>query len=117
MATSCCRRAPTVCSSSASRSAGAWSPGTGRRTTRRRGEAEARLSADAANTVVFGTDGGLFVPAPAAPVAGCGLTGDDSAGALLTVNPIAGPAAWADTWSCPDATHSTLKCDPDTGAL
>ncbi|MDX3186201.1 hypothetical protein PV334_33725 [Streptomyces sp. ME02-7008A-1] len=62
-------------------------------------------------------DGGLFVPAPAAPVVGCGLTADGSAGAPLTVNPIAGQTAWADTWSCADETHSTLKCDPDTGAL
>ncbi|MER7135399.1 hypothetical protein ABT358_02500 [Streptomyces sp. NPDC000341] len=81
------------------------------------GEVKARLSADVANTVVFGTDGGLFVPAPAAPVVGCGLTGDGSVGAPLTANPIAGQAAWADTWSCADETHSTLKCDPDTGAL
>ncbi|MEU2487034.1 hypothetical protein ABZ593_20800 [Streptomyces sp. NPDC012617] len=81
------------------------------------GEVTARLSTDAGNRVEFGSDGGLLVPAPDLPVVGCGLTGDGTAAAPLTANPIAGQAQWADTWTCADETHSTLKCDPSTGAL
>ncbi|MFF2612371.1 hypothetical protein [Kitasatospora sp. NPDC058046] len=79
------------------------------------GQVAARLSVDAGNKVVFGADGGLFVPLPAPPTVGCGLTGDGSAVAPLTVAPAAGQEAWP--WPCDVAVESTLKCDPNTGKL
>ncbi|MGA5202809.1 hypothetical protein [Streptomyces variegatus] len=86
-----------------------YTPGTG--------EIEARLSTEADNTVVFGPDGGLYVP-PAAPLeVGCGLQGDGSAGAPLAAFPVAGSQPWADDWDCDPAANSTLKCDPGSGAL
>ncbi|WP_329368715.1 hypothetical protein OG896_24520 [Streptomyces sp. NBC_00669] len=78
------------------------------------GEVDARLSTDAGNLVQFGTDGGLLVPPPAVA---CGLTGTGTAADPITANPVAGQAAWADTWACDAATHSTLHCDPSDGAL
>jgi hypothetical protein len=87
----------------------AYDPGTG--------EVEARLSADAGNTVVFGSDGGLFVPPDAPLEVGCGLQGDGTAGAPLAAFPIAGSQPWTDDWDCDPAANSTLKCDPSSGAL
>jgi hypothetical protein len=86
-----------------------YTPGTG--------EVEARLSSEADNTVVFGPDGGLYVP-PAAPLeVGCGLQGDGSTATPLAAFPVAGPQPWADDWDCDAAANSTLKCDPGSGAL
>ncbi|MFD4314990.1 hypothetical protein [Streptomyces sp. NPDC058548] len=79
------------------------------------GEVEARLSTDPSNRVAFGTDGGLFVPPAPLPLVGCGLTGDGTPGAPITTLPAAGQEAWP--WACDVAVESTLKCDPDTGAL
>ncbi|WTW95395.1 hypothetical protein OG216_19325 [Streptomycetaceae bacterium NBC_01309] len=79
------------------------------------GEVEARLSTDAGNTVIFGADGGLYVPTPDLPVVGCGLTGDGTTSAPITVVPEAGQEAWP--WACDVAVESTLKCDPTTGGL
>jgi hypothetical protein len=87
----------------------AYTPGTG--------EVEARLSAEADNRVVFGPDGGLYVPPAAPPEVGCGLQGDGSTGAPLAAFPVAGVQPWADDWDCDPAVHSTLKCDPGSGAL
>jgi hypothetical protein len=71
-------------------------------------------SSDADNRLALGTDNRLYVP----PVAvECGLTGTGTAADPITVNPVAGQAAWSDDWGCDAATHSTLKCDPGTGAL
>jgi hypothetical protein len=71
-------------------------------------------SADAGNRLGMGADNRLYVP----PVAvDCGLTGSGTAANPITVNPVAGQAAWTDDWACDAATHSTLKCDPGTGAL
>lgn len=48
---------------------------------------------------------------------GCGLQGDGTPGAPLAVLPVAGPQEWAEDWDCDPAAHSTLKCDPSSGAL
>ncbi|PWI15953.1 hypothetical protein DI272_18635 [Streptomyces sp. Act143] len=71
-------------------------------------------SADAGNRLAFGADNRLYVPPD---VIGCGLQGDGTAGDPLRAFPIAGSDAWADHWDCTDVDHSTLKCDPNTGAL
>ncbi|MFC8263821.1 hypothetical protein ACFUNF_41055 [Streptomyces sp. NPDC057291] len=68
------------------------------------------------NLLQAGPDG-LFVLPADLPVVGCGLTGDGTAAAPITANPIAGEAEWAAAWACADETYSTLKCDPSTGAL
>ncbi|MFI2434632.1 hypothetical protein [Streptomyces sp. NPDC018693] len=81
------------------------------------GEVEARLSTDAGNQVAFGTDGGLFVPPDAPLEVGCGLQGDGTAATPLAAFPIAGSQPWTDDWDCDPAANSTLKCDPDSGAL
>ncbi|MFZ4266623.1 hypothetical protein, partial [Streptomyces arboris] len=78
------------------------------------GVISARPSTDAGNSLAFGMDGGLLVPA-AELVVGCGLIGDGTAGAPLVVDPAAGQEAWP--WPCDVAVESTLKCDPDTGQL
>ncbi|WP_424639924.1 hypothetical protein [Embleya sp. AB8] len=75
----------------------------------------ADISDDADNNLIFGTDRGLFVPTPHAPVVGCGLTGDGTAGAPITAVPAGGREEWP--WACDAATESTLKCDPTSGAL
>jgi hypothetical protein len=77
----------------------------------------ARLSTDAGNTTVFGTDGGIMTPSAAALVTGCGLDGAGTAADPLVVVPEAGQAAWSGSWACNAATFSTLKCDPGTGKL
>ncbi|MGW2074275.1 hypothetical protein ACWCPK_38565 [Streptomyces sp. NPDC001953] len=74
-------------------------------------------SADAGNQLGFGADGRLFVPEDPPLEIGCGLQGDGTAAAPLAAFPIAGLTAWGDSWACTDTGHSTLKCDPDTGAL
>ncbi|MFJ4627188.1 hypothetical protein [Streptomyces sp. NPDC088847] len=71
-------------------------------------------SADAGNRLAFGADHRLYVPPD---VIGCGLQGDGSAGSPLEAFPIAGSQAWSDDWACAAAAHSTLKCDPASGAL
>lgn len=78
----------------------------------------ADLSSDAGNTIVLGSDSGLYVPTGAATVTvGCGLTGDGTPGTPVAVAPAAGQAAWSASWSCAVAAHSTLKCDPVDGTL
>ncbi|MFB7496105.1 hypothetical protein ACFC09_15660 [Streptomyces sp. NPDC056161] len=78
------------------------------------GVVSARPSADAGNQLSMGTDGRLLVP----PLeAGCGLRGDGTTGSPLAAYAIGGSDAWTDRWGCDAPTHSTLKCDPDTGAL
>lgn len=77
----------------------------------------ARPSTDAGNTLGYGTDGGLLVPPAAALTVGCGLAGDGTADTPLTAAPVAGQAAWVDSWDCDAATNSTLKCDPTDGTL
>ncbi|WP_284576844.1 hypothetical protein [Streptomyces sp. 2P-4] len=74
----------------------------------------ARLSTDAGNATIFGTDGGLYSTA-AALVTGCGLDGAGTALDPLIVAPEAGQEAWP--WTCDVATESTLKCDPNTNRL
>ncbi|MFE0545204.1 hypothetical protein [Streptomyces sp. NPDC058891] len=74
-------------------------------------------SVDAGNQLAFGADGRLFVPEDPPLEIGCGLQGDGTAAAPLAAFPIAGLTAWSDSWACTDTDHSTLKCDPDTGAL
>lgn len=74
-------------------------------------------SADTGNRLAFGADGRLFVPPVAPPEVGCGLQGDGTAASPLAAFPIAGSQPWADDWGCDATTQSTLKCDPDTGAL
>ncbi|MFJ6014462.1 hypothetical protein [Streptomyces sp. NPDC092952] len=77
----------------------------------------ARPSTDAGNGLSYGTDGGLLVPSAAALTVGCGLQGEGTAAAPLAAFPIAGEQPWADDWDCDAAANSTLKCDPDSGAL
>lgn len=48
---------------------------------------------------------------------GCGLQGEGTAASPLAAFPIAGEQPWADDWNCDAAANSTLKCDPDSGAL
>jgi hypothetical protein len=69
----------------------------------------ALLSADAGNVVAFGSDGGLFAVGAGQPVAvGCGLTGDGSAGAPLTV----AAAQWG--FPCDAAANGeSLACGDD----
>jgi hypothetical protein len=74
-------------------------------------------SADAGNRLAFGGDGRLYVPPAPPPEVGCGLRGDGTAASPLAAYPIGGSDAWADHWNCTDTAHSTLKCDPATGAL
>jgi hypothetical protein len=75
------------------------------------GVVEARPSTDAGNTLTFGTDGGLLVPAAAPLETACGLTGDGTAGAPLAV----AVQAWA--YPCDvDANAGRVYCD-STGAL
>ncbi|MFC8723766.1 hypothetical protein [Streptomyces bacillaris] len=77
----------------------------------------ARPSTDAGNTLEYGTDGGLLVPGAAELEVGCGLQGAGTAASPLAAFPVAGEQPWADDWDCDAAANSTLKCDPDTGAL
>ncbi|WP_030236770.1 hypothetical protein [Streptomyces sp. NRRL S-350] len=81
------------------------------------GVIKAQISTDAGNQTKIGTDGGLFSPAAAALVTGCGLDGVGTAADPLVVVPEAGQEAWSATWTCDAPTHSTLKCDPTTGKL
>ncbi|MGW5925237.1 hypothetical protein ACWF2L_03185 [Streptomyces anulatus] len=81
------------------------------------GVVAARPSTDAGNTLAFGTDGGLLVPEASALDVGCGLQGAGTAASPLAAFPIAGEQPWADDWDCDAAANSTLKCDPNTGAL
>ncbi|MET9818354.1 hypothetical protein [Streptomyces sp. NPDC006355] len=74
-------------------------------------------SADAGNQLTMGTDGRLFVPPDAPLEVGCGLQGDGTAAAPLAAFPVAGEQPWTDDWDCDPAVHSTLRCDPGTGAL
>lgn len=74
-------------------------------------------SVDPDNQLAFGTDGRLFVPPDPPLEVGCGLQGAGTAASPLAANPAAGQEAWADTWSCAPATHSTIKCDPTDGTL
>jgi hypothetical protein len=74
-------------------------------------------SGDAGNTLAMGADGRLYVPPAPLPEVGCGLTGDGTAGAPITVVPKAGQAQWSASWACDAATRSTLKCDPSDGEL
>ncbi len=70
------------------------------------GTIAARPSTDAGNTLGFGTDGGLMVPAAEPLETGCGLTGDGSAGAPL--------AAVVGAWPYPcdvDANAGAVYCD------
>ena len=70
------------------------------------GVVAARPSTDAGNGLGFGTDGGLLVPAAEPLTAGCGLTGDGSAGAPLS----AAVAAWP--YACDlDANAGGVYCD------
>ncbi|MDX3069793.1 hypothetical protein PV518_48065 [Streptomyces sp. ND04-05B] len=71
------------------------------------GVVAARPSTDGGNNLVFGGDGGLFVPTGAATVtAGCGLTGNGAASDPLTVNTPAWP------YDCPPETNGTVvTCD------
>ncbi|MFF0092671.1 hypothetical protein ACFYSF_22295 [Streptomyces canus] len=94
-----------------------FSAGDGAAYTAGTGEIEARLSADAGNQVVFGADGGLFVPPDAPLEIGCGLQGDGTAATPLAAFPIAGSQPWTDDWDCDPVANSTLKCDPSSGAL
>lgn len=75
------------------------------------GTIAARPSADAGNTLGFGTDGGLLVP-PAEPLeTGCGLTGDGSAASPLS----AAVGTWP--YACDlDANAGAVYCD-STGQL
>jgi hypothetical protein len=77
------------------------------------GEISARPSADAGNTTVFGSDGGIYTPSPVTAVAtDCGLTGDGSAGDPLTAN--------TGTWPYPcdiDTNSTGVYCDPASGEL
>ncbi|MEZ7005828.1 hypothetical protein [Streptomyces sp. AD55] len=79
----------------------------------------ARPSTDDGNSLSYGTDGGLLVPpAEAAPLTvGCGLQGDGTAAAPVAAFPVAGSQPWDEDWECDPAVHSTLKCDPGSGAL
>jgi hypothetical protein len=77
----------------------------------------AKISTDAGNTTVFGTDGGILTPAAAALVTGCGLSGAGTAASPLVALPVAASRSWATDWSCDAAANSTLHCDPTTGAL
>ncbi|MEU9576329.1 hypothetical protein [Streptomyces chilikensis] len=74
-------------------------------------------SADAGNTLAFGADGRLFVPPDPPLETGCGLQGEGTAASPLAAFPIAGSQAWANVWTCDPTVHSTLKCDPTSGAL
>ncbi|WP_327346008.1 hypothetical protein [Streptomyces europaeiscabiei] len=69
----------------------------------------ADLSGQAGNNLAIGPDGGLFVPTGAATVtAGCGLTGDGSGGAPLTV--VTG--AWP--YACdPEDAGGVIVCGTD----
>lgn len=66
-----------------------------------------RLSGDAGNNATFGTDGGYYVPTGAATVTtDCGLTGDGSGGAPLTV----ATGTWP--YACDvDANAGEVYCD------
>lgn len=84
------------------------------------GVVEARPSTDPGNALSLGTDGGLLVPGGGAGeplTVGCGLQGEGTAAAPLAAFPVAGEQPWTDDWGCDAEVHSTLKCDPDTGAL
>jgi hypothetical protein len=77
----------------------------------------AKISTDAGNTTVFGTDGGILTPAAAALVTGCGLSGAGTAASPLVALPVAASREWSTDWSCDAAANSTLHCDPTTGTL
>ncbi|WP_439082065.1 hypothetical protein [Streptomyces sp. WL006] len=81
------------------------------------GVVSARPSADAGNSLSYGTDGGLLVPTPAALEVGCGLQGEGTEASPLRARPIGGQRAWATDWNCAAEAASTLRCDPNTGAL
>ncbi|MFF3096819.1 hypothetical protein [Streptomyces cyaneofuscatus] len=81
------------------------------------GVISARPSTDAGNSLSLGTDGGLLVPTADQLTVGCGLQGEGTAADPLAVFPIAGERAWTADWSCDAAAHSTLRCDPGSGAL
>ncbi|MFD5570480.1 hypothetical protein [Streptomyces cadmiisoli] len=74
-------------------------------------------SADAGNQLTMGGDGRLFVPPDAPLEVGCGLQGEGTVASPLAAFPVAGSQAWADDWACDAAVHSTLRCDPSSGAL
>ncbi|MGP4091507.1 hypothetical protein [Streptomyces sp. KR55] len=72
------------------------------------GEIAARPSTDAGNNLAIGGDGGLYVPPAAALTAGCGLTGDGSAGAPLE----AAVGAWP--YACdPEDNGGVIVCGSD----
>ncbi|MFE3118772.1 hypothetical protein [Streptomyces niveus] len=96
---------------------GCFSAGDGAGYDEATGVITARPSTDAGNQVEYGTDGGLLVPAADALEVGCGLQGEGTVASPLAAFPIAGEQAWADDWDCDAAVHSTLKCDPTSGAL
>ncbi|MEU6628466.1 hypothetical protein ABZ905_09240 [Streptomyces parvus] len=77
----------------------------------------ARPSADAGNSLSLGTDGGLLVPTADQLTVGCGLQGEGTPTDPLAAFPIAGERAWSADWSCDAAANSTLRCDPNSGAL
>ncbi|MGW3971212.1 hypothetical protein ACWEFD_18170 [Streptomyces ardesiacus] len=66
----------------------------------------ARPSTDAGNTLSFGTDGGLLVPAAEALETGCGLTGEGTPGAPLAV----ATGAWSYPCVAEDA-GTAVVCD------
>ena len=72
------------------------------------GTITARPSTDAGNTLEMGSDGGLLVPAGQPPVTSCGLTGDGTDAAPLTVNTGVWPYACA-----PEDAGTVVVCDAD----
>ncbi|MFJ3249062.1 hypothetical protein [Streptomyces sp. NPDC086782] len=74
-------------------------------------------SADAGNQLSMGADGRLFVPPDEPLSVGCGLQGEGTAASPLAAHPMAGSDVWADHWDCAGTSYSTLRCDPNTGAL
>ncbi|MFF1834251.1 hypothetical protein ACFVXE_08600 [Streptomyces sp. NPDC058231] len=74
------------------------------------GVVSAHLSTDAGNNLVVGADDGLYVPAATggAVTAGCGLTGDGSAGAPLAVATGTWPYPCA-----PDTSGGVVVCGTD----
>lgn len=78
------------------------------------GVIEASLSTDAGNTVVFGTDDGLYVPASnTTVVTGCGLVGDGSLANPLTVG--TGGPVWP--FACDETAGANVYCNIATGFL
>ncbi|MFD3978254.1 hypothetical protein ACFWR6_06675 [Streptomyces griseus] len=81
------------------------------------GVISARPSTDAGNSLSYGSDGGLLVPTADQLTVGCGLQGEGTAASPLEAFPIGGERAWVTDWTCDAASNSTLRCDPDSGAL